>query len=191
VASLPQASPTDVAVLLRRLRSGDRTSLDDLFAILYPELRKLAGGCFRQEGSGHVLQPTALVNEAYVRLIGQRQLEWQNRAHFLGAVAQVMRRILVDHARANQAGKRGGGRVAVALHEADVIAEPPRVELLALDEALRELEGVSSRQARIVELRYFGGLSVPETAEALGMNPRTVDRDWAAARVWLRRKLQL
>jgi RNA polymerase sigma factor (TIGR02999 family) len=161
-----------------------------LFEVVYPELRKLARACFRQEGAGHVLQPTELVNEAYVRLIGHRQHEWENRAHFLGAAAQLMRRILVDHARANQASKRGSGRVTVALRETDLIAEAPRAELLALDQALRELETVSARQARIVELRYFGGLSVPETAEALGMNPRTVDRDWAAARVWLRRKLR-
>ena len=163
--------------------------LPDLMEVVYPELRRLARGLFRAERHGHLLQPTALVNEAYVRLIAHNHHNWHNRVHFFGAAAELMRRILVDHARANQARKRGGGTVTT-LEAAQLVADAPSIEILALDRALNELEQVSPRQVRIVELRYFGGLSVPETAEALGVNPRTVDRDWAAARVWLRRRLR-
>jgi RNA polymerase sigma factor (TIGR02999 family) len=184
----PQPEPGAVTVLLGRLRRGDQASLPDLIQVVYPELRRVARGLLRREPPGHILQPTALVHETYVRLVGHEQHNWQNRAHFFGAAAQLMRRILVDHARASRARKRGGG--PGALDVIDVIAGAPSIDVLALDRALEQLERVSPRQARIVELRYFAGLSVPETAEALGMNTRTVDRDWAAARVWLRRKLE-
>jgi len=179
-----------VTVLLARLQAGDRSTLGALMEVVYPELRKLARALLRRERPGHVLQPTALVNEAYLRFVGHDHHSWQNRVHFFGAAAQVMRRILVDHARANLARKRGGGASRTELDAAPLIAEMPSIEMLALDRALGELEQVSPRQARIVELRCFSGLSVPETAEALSINPRTVDRDWAAARVWLRRRLR-
>jgi len=185
----PQSEPGAVTVLLGRLRRGDRASLPDLIQVVYPELRRVARGLLRHEPPGHILQPTALVHETYVRLVADDQHNWQNRAHFFGAAAHVMRRILVDHARASRARKRGGHGPG-ALDTTDLIAGAPSIDVLALDRALEQLEHVSPRQARIVELRYFAGLSVPETAEALGMNARTIDRDWAAARVWLRRKLQ-
>jgi len=184
------ASPGAVTVLLGRLQRGDRDSLTDLMEVVYPELRKLARSLLRHERSDHILQPTALVNEAYVRLVGHKQHNWQNRAHFFGAAAQLMRRVLIDHARAMEAKKRRSDGTVVTLDSARLVVDAPSIDLIALDRALGELEKVSIRQARIVELRYFGGLNVPETAEALGVNPRTVDRDWAAARVWLRRRLE-
>jgi RNA polymerase sigma factor (TIGR02999 family) len=185
----PKRQPGAVTVLLGRLQSGDRAGLPELIQVVYPELRRVAGGLLRRERPGHILQPTALVHETYVRLVDHDQHNWQNRSHFFGAAAQLMRRILVDHARASQAQKRGGNGVR-AVRVPDVIASEPSVNVLALDRALDRLEQVSPRQVRIVELRYFAGLSVSETAEALGMTTRTVDRDWAAARVWLRRQLQ-
>lgn len=183
-------TPTDeITVLLRRARSGDESTLKALVELVYPELRALARAYFRRERPGHVLQTTALVNEAYLRLVSHEHHDWRNRAHFFGAAAQIMRRILVDYARAGRAQKRGGDHVALS-DIADPVADGRSVELLALDEALSELEKLSARQARIVELRYFAGLSVSETAEALGVNARTVDRDWAAARAWLRRRMR-
>jgi RNA polymerase sigma factor (TIGR02999 family) len=176
--------------LLRRLQGGDRTAFPALVELVYPDLRKLARGLLRSERPGHVLQPTALVNEAYVRFVAHEHHNWQNRSHFFGVVAQLMRRILVDHARASLARKRGGDRAAVPLETGGLVAETPSVDLIALNQALDELEQLAPRQVRIVELRYFAGLSVPEAAEALSLNPRTVDRDWAAARTWLRRRLR-
>jgi RNA polymerase sigma-70 factor (ECF subfamily) len=158
--------------------------------LVYLELRRIATRQFRRERTSHILQPTALVNEAYLRLAGSDGQTWDNRAHFFAAAAETMRRVLVDHARGNRAQKRGAGRTAVTLDEASLSVNGPSINLLALDEALTELARLSPRQARLVELRYFGGLSVPETAHVLGINPRTVDRDWAAARAWLRRRLQ-
>jgi len=181
--------PGAVTLLLGRLRRGDRRALSELMDAVYPDLRDVAQALFRQERRGHLLQPTALVNEAYVRLVGHEQ-GWMNRPHFFGAAARVMRRILVDHARARDAHKRRGDPTLVAVDGADPVVNAPSLDVLALNRALDELEQVSMRQARIVELRYFGGLSVSETAEALAMNARTVDRDWAAARVWLRRRLK-
>ncbi len=192
-AAMPNPSPTldpgAVTVLLDRIRRGDRATLTALMDVVYPELRKLARGLLRRERPGHVLQPTALVNEAYIRLVGDERHNWQNRAHFFAAAAQVMRRVLVDYARATQAKKRSRDGAHIVLDAVDVLSEHT-TEIIELDQALQELEQVSSRQAKIVELRYFGGLTVSETAEALRMNPRTVDRDWAAARVWLRRRLK-
>jgi RNA polymerase sigma factor (TIGR02999 family) len=178
-----------VTLLLRQIRSIDSSSLERLVELIYPELRRLARGQLRRERPGHVLQPTALVNEAYLRLVAHDEQNWENRAHFFGAAAQAMRRILVDYARGQNARKRDAAWLppaeAVAAHLGDVAA----VDLLALDQALTELEKRSTRQARVVQLRYFGGLSVPETAEALGVTQRTVDRDWATARAWLRLRL--
>lgn len=186
--SHPRPGPGDVTLLLGQLQRGDRATLEPLMDLVYSELRKLARGLLRQERPGHVLQPTALVNEAYVRLVAHEHHNWQNRAHFFGAAAQVMRRVLVDHARASRARKRRD--TGVDIGAAPLAVETQSIEIITLDHALSDLERVSPRQARIVELRYFAGMSVPETAEALGMNPRTVDRDWAAARVWLRRRLR-
>jgi RNA polymerase sigma-70 factor (ECF subfamily) len=184
------AEPGAVTVLLARLQAGDRTTLPALIEVVYPDLRKLARAQLRGERLGHLLQPTALVNEAYVRFVAHEHHTWENRFHFFGAIAQLMRRILVDHARASLARKRGGRGDAVKLEASQLVVDQPSIDVLALDRALGELEQASPRQARIVDLRYFGGLSVPETAAVLGMNARTVDRDWAAARAWLRRKLR-
>src|SRR5262245_3476008 len=182
--------PGEVTVLLRQLGAGDRSALDRLVELIYPELRRLARRHLRDERAGHVLQPTALVNEVYVRLVGHEQHCWANRSHFFGAAARLMRRILVDYARAERAQKRGGGHVLVPLDVAAPVLDGSPVDFVSLDEALDALARVSSRQAQIVELRYFGGLTVAEVAEALQMNARTVDRDWAIARAWLRRRLQ-
>lgn len=155
---------------------------------LYQELRRLAAGCLRKERPNHTLQPTALVNEAYLRLAGQAQPEWKDRARFLGAAARVMREVLIDYARTRNRAKRGSGHPVVRLEDA---GEPAGggVDLLALDDALRGLERVDPQQHRIVELRYFGGLSIEETAEVLGISPATVKRDWRIARAWLHREL--
>jgi len=177
-----------VTVLLAQLRSGDERTLARLIELIYPELRRLARKHFRLERPGHLLQPTALVSEAYLRLVTHRRHEWQNRAHFFAAASHLMRRILVDHARAQVAQKRTQ-RTAVALPPESSSGESDVIDLIAIDSALDALEQHSVRQARIVELRYFGGLSVPEVAEALGVTPRTVDRDWSAARAWLRPRL--
>lgn len=179
----------DVTVLLDGLRGGDEGTLGRLIELIYPELRKLAGRHFRNERPGHLLQPTALVSEAYLRLVGHRQHRWQNRSHFFAAASHVMRRILVDHARARTAQKRTAP-LSMPEDRLQAAIEGDVDELIALDAALDELERLSSRQARIVQLRYFGGLSVLEAAEVLGVTPRTVDRDWAAARAWLRLRLQ-
>jgi RNA polymerase sigma factor (TIGR02999 family) len=157
--------------------------------VVYEELRRLAGHYLRLERPGHTLQPTALLHEAFLRLVGQREVVWQNRAHFFGIAAQMMRRILVDHARRKMAAKRDASayRVELALPEGE--AEDREPELLALDEALTQLEELDPRQARIVELRFFGGLTVEETAEVTGVSTRTVKREWRTARAWLRSEL--
>jgi RNA polymerase sigma-70 factor, ECF subfamily len=163
---------------------------NQLVELIYPALRRMAVRQFRAERPGHALQATALVHEAYLRLVAHEEQTWEGRSHFFGAAAEIMRRILIDHARAGLADKRGGGQATVPLHETIAAAEGPSIDLLELDLALTELAKISPRQSRIVELRYFGGLSVPEVAEALGVNARTVDRDWAAAKAWLRRRLR-
>jgi RNA polymerase sigma factor (TIGR02999 family) len=178
-----------VTLLLRQLRSGDRSKLDQLLELAYPDLRRVAHHQFRAERFGHVLQPTALVNEAYLRIVAHKDQSWDSRAHFFGAAARLMRRILIEHARKVQALKRGGRDCFISLQDIDVPGSEPSIDFLALDEALTSLEKVSARQARIVEMRYFAGMSVPEVGEALGIDPRTVDRDWATARAWLRRRL--
>jgi RNA polymerase sigma-70 factor (ECF subfamily) len=158
--------------------------------LIYPELKKLARVQLRSERRGHVLQPTALVHEAYLRLVEHQHHNWESRAHFYAAAANLMRRILIDCARARNAAKRDGERTAIALDQALALSEEQSTDLLDLDQALLELEQLSPRQARVVELRYFTGLSVPEVARALGVNPRSVDRDWATARAWLRGRLK-
>ena len=190
IAGPSRSTPGDVTLLLGRLQRRDRTTPAALMERVYPELRKLARGQLRHERPDHLLQPTALVHEAYVRLVNHRHHHWRNRAHFCGAAARLMRRILVDYARAGQALKRGGDRAQVALDGAEIATDAPSIDMLALDQALTDLERVSPRQARVVKRRYFGGLTVAEAAEALGTHPRMVDRDWSAARVWLRRRLR-
>jgi RNA polymerase sigma factor (TIGR02999 family) len=157
--------------------------------LVYAELRRLAAVYLQRERAGHTLQPTALVHEAYMRLIDQSRIPWQNRAHFVGVAAQMLRRVLVDHARARQTVKRGAGGIALSLKE-ELAAGPERdLDLVALDEALGELERIDQQQSRIVELRFFAGVSIEETAESLGISPATVKRDWAVARAWLFRRL--
>jgi RNA polymerase sigma factor (TIGR02999 family) len=179
--------PKGVTQLLEKWSNGDQSALDELMALLYDELRRLASAYLRRERPDHTLQPTALVNEAYMRLVDQRHTRWQNRAQFFGIAAQLMRRILVDHARAHNAAKRGGPQYAVSLSQADRFAKQPDVELLALHDALNELATIDPQQGRIVEQRFFGGLSIEETAEVLGVSHATVERDWKMARAWLRK----
>ena len=178
-----------VTVLLERWGGGDEGALDELMPLVYAELRRLASSYLRREREGHTLQPTALVNEAYLKLVDQRQARFSSRAHFFGVAAQLMRRILVDHARAHRAGKRGGSKFAVTLGHADEIASAPDTDILAVHDALERLAALDAQQARIVELRFFGGLSIEETAEVLGVGHATVERDWKMARAWLRREL--
>ncbi len=170
---------------------GDQAALEKLMPLVYSELRRLATAYLRRERAGHTLQPTALVNEAYLKLVDQRNAKWQNRVHFFGIAAQLMRRILVDHVRQHQAVKRGGsGQQRVSITSAETIVKQPEVDLLALNEALDELGKMDAQQGRIVELKFFGGLSIDEIAEVLGIGHATVERDWKMARAWLRRQLE-
>lgn len=157
--------------------------------LVYGELRRLAKAYLRRERSDHTLQSTALVNEAFLRLVNQRNVQWKNRAHFFGIAAQLIRRILVDHARAHQAGKRGAGAFKLSLDEAIGVAEKQDLDLVALDDALQRLCEFDPQQSRIVELRFFAGLSIEETSEVLGISPATVKREWSTARAWLYRDL--
>jgi RNA polymerase sigma factor (TIGR02999 family) len=188
--------PESVTRLLVRWGDGDQTALTSLMPIVYRELHRLASNYLRRERPGHTLQPTALVNEAYLRLINQKSTRWQNRAQFYGIAAQLMRRILVDHARQHQAGKRGGSdQERLSITSADQFGAKERpsalpLDLLELHEALKELESIDPQQGRVVELKFFGGLSIEETSEVLGVGHATVERDWKMARAWLRRKLQ-
>ncbi len=177
-----------VTRLLQAWRDGDQAAFDELIPLIYDELRRLARGYLRRERPGHTLQTSALINEAYLRLVDQ-QAVWRNRAHFYGVAAQLMRRILVDHARAQQMAKRGGERQRVTLDDVAEMPDAKATDLMALDEALIALAERDPRQGRIVELRYFGGLTIEETAEALGVSHATVEREWAMARAWLRREL--
>jgi RNA polymerase sigma factor (TIGR02999 family) len=180
----------DVTVLLQRWAEGDRDAFESLLPIVYDELRRLARIHMSREQAGHTLQPTDLVHEAYMRLSGVREMQFNNRAHFFGAAAQVMRRVLVDHARKRQAKKRGGGAERVSDFP-DQIAGPidTHLDLEALDEALNALERIAPEKAKVVELRYFGGLSVEETGEFLDLSPATVKRYWSFARAWLHQRL--
>lgn len=179
----------DVTQILKRASDGDDSAVNRLMPLVYDELRALAESYLQTERPDHTLQATALVHEAYVRLIKQEDVEWQNRAHFFAVAAQAIRRILVDHARGHQRAKRGGDRQRVCLDEDEVITEERGLDLLALDEAMEKLAGLNERQSRIVELRFFGGLTAKEVAEVLGVSSRTVDGDWGMARAWLRREL--
>jgi RNA polymerase sigma factor (TIGR02999 family) len=176
-----------VTALLKEWSGGDSNALERLMPVVYGELRKLAASYLRQERPDHTLQPTALVHEAYIRLTGQRDVAWQNRAHFFGIAARMMRRILVDHARKRQAAKRDAAAWRVITDIPDAPDHAP--ELLALDRALGHLEKLDPQQARVVELRFFAGLTVEETAEATGISPATVKRDWRTAKAWLRREI--
>lgn len=180
----------EITMLLGALRNGDDNARDKLVPLLYPELRRLAAYYMRREQPGHTLQATALVHEAYIKLVGQPSDSWQNRAHFFATAAQVMRRILVDQARARKAEKRGGEMPALALDEALATAGEKEPDLEALDDALTTLAKTNPRQSRVVELRFFAGLSVEEIAEVLGVSEVTVKRDWSVARAWLHREIR-
>ena len=182
--------PGDVTRLLLAWSNGDRDALEDLIPVVYWELRRIAARYFRHERSGHTLQPTALVHEAYFKLIDQDHAHWQNRAQFFGVAAQLMRRILVDHARTHAAAKRGGGMPPVTLLDAAGASPPRGVDVIALDEALTRLTNLYPEQGRLVELRYFGGLTNEETGETMGTSPATVKRQWTVARAWLLRDLK-
>ena len=182
-------SEADVTQLLQRVSSGGAEALDELIQVVHGELRRQAARYLRRERQNHTLQPTALVNEAFMKLVDQRKVRWQNRAHFFGVAAQAMRRIVIDHARARQRIKRGGVQHAVTLDEAMIAEESRSIDVLALDQALTRLAQLDERQARIVELRYFAGLSVEETAEVTGLSPATIKREWAMARAWLHAEL--
>ena len=181
--------PSDITRLLVAWSDGDQSALERLLPLIEKELHRIARNYMRRENPGHTLQTTALVNEAYFRLIDQKSVRWQNRAHFFGIAAQIMRRILLNYARDRHRLKRGGDAVQVSLSEVAVITAEKSAELIALDEALTKLAGDYPRQARVVELRYFGGLSVEETAEALGVSVITVERDWKMAKALLAREL--
>lgn len=183
------SAPANVTQLLVAWRHGDRAALDRLVPLVNDELRRVARYYMRGERINHTLQTTALVNEAYLRLVDYQHVEWQNRAHFLAIAAQAMRHLLVDHARAKRRDKRGGGEIFVSLDEAATQAAGRSAEVLALDEALTRLSVVDERKSRVVELRYFGGLSNEEIAEALDISINTVTRDWNMARAWLRREI--
>jgi RNA polymerase sigma factor (TIGR02999 family) len=184
------ASQGGVTKLLRAWSDGDDSALERLMPIVEAELRRLARGYMRRERRDHTLQVTALVNEAFLRLTGARQLRWQDRAHFLGISARLMRQVLVDHARARGYQKRGGDARRVALDETVLVSPGPAVALLALDRALDVLTAADPRKGRVIELRYFGGLSVEETAEVLHVSSDTVKRDWRLAKLWLLRELE-
>jgi RNA polymerase sigma-70 factor (ECF subfamily) len=180
----------DVTQLLKAMKTGDPSAAERLLPLVYAELHRLASSYMRRERQEHTLQATALINEAYLRL-AREDVDWQNREHFIGVAAHVMRRVLVDHARAHKAEMRGGGLKRVELEEGLAISEERSEEVLALDEALNRLTELNPRQARVVELRYFGGLSVEQIASVLSIAPRSVKRDWALARIWLFKELRV
>jgi RNA polymerase sigma factor (TIGR02999 family) len=181
-------APSDVSRLLIDWGNGDQAALDELIPLVYAELRRLAGRYMRRESEGHTLQTSALINEAYLRLVDQKNVRWQNRAHFFGVAAQVMRRILVDHARSRSRAKRGGGMERVSLVE-HVAASNQLEEVIALDVALTKLAEMDPRKSQIVEMKSFGGLTTEEVAEVLRVTSRTVDREWRKAKAWLNRAI--
>ena len=182
-------TPATITQLLIRWRSGDQAALHELLPQVYDELRRLADYYLHQERPEHTLQPSDLVHETYLRLVNEQAIDWQDRAHFFGIAAVRMRHILVEHARSRQAAKRGGGEYRLSLSKANQLAEKRDVNLLALDDALQRLEAMDQQKSRIVELRYFGGLTIEETAEALRVSPATIKRDWSMARAWLRSEI--
>jgi RNA polymerase sigma factor (TIGR02999 family) len=183
------AFPKEITQLLLSWSKGDEAALDQLIPLVYPELRKLARRYMRRESPEHTLQTSALINEAYLRLVDQQAVEWQDRAHFFAVAAQVMRHILIDHARSHLYGKRGAGAQHVPLDQVAVVSQERATELVALDDALTILAKIDERKAKIVELRFFGGLSVGETAEAMKLSPATVMREWRTAKAWLHREI--
>lgn len=183
-------SQNQVTQLLLDWGNGDKAALDKLVPVVYQELRRLAAYYMRRERPGHTLQTSALVNEAYMRLVDYSQMRWQSRAHFFAVAAQAMRRILVEHARKRHFAKRGGGAVKVSFDEAAIVSQEQDADLVALDDALTSLEAMDERKARIVELRYIGGLNIEETAEVLAISPATVQREWRAAKAWLYREIK-
>ena len=180
----------EITRLLADWSKGDRQALEKLTPLVYDELRRLAGRYLRQERHGHTLQSTALVHEAYLKLVGQNNVRWQNRAHFFGIAAQMIRRILVDYARARGADKRGSGAEKLSLDEAIALPGGPDLDLVALDDALEGLASIDPRQSRLVELRFFAGLTLEETAEVLQMSLATAKRDWVSAKAWLSREIR-
>jgi len=183
---LPQHQVTQ---LLQKWNEGDENALAELVPLVHDELHRLAHQHMRRERAGHVLQTSALINEAYLRLVDQPQINWQSRAHFFGIAARLMRRILVDDARKRNASKRGGSFIQVPLENAENLAQEQAANVAALDDALQRLEKLDERQGKIVELRFFGGLSIEETAEVLAVSQRTIIRDWSFARAWLRNEM--
>jgi len=179
------SSSAEITVLLKKVAEGDRDAAGQLVPLVYDELRRLAARCLRRERPDHTLQATALVHEAYVKLMGQRDVRWQNRAQFFALASQLMRRILVDYARARRRAKRGGGQEKVSLDEVLLVSPDRTDELLAVNESLSRLEKFDPRQARIVELRYFSGLTAEEAGEVLGVSAKTVKREWNMAKAWL------
>lgn len=190
MADAPAESVTE---LLLAWRGGDENARDALLPLVYQELRKLAGRRLGRERSDHTLQPTALVNEAYLRLVDQSRVQWRNRSHFFAIAAEMMRRVLVDYARKRNSGKRGGHAIQVSLDDQPVDVPSPAdqraADVIALDDALQALAKVDARKSRLVELRFFGGLSIEEAAEALGVSPGTAMRDWTLAKAWLQREM--
>ena len=183
-------TPPDISRLLREWSDGDRAALEELLPLVYDELHRQAARYLRRERVGHTLQTTALIHEAYLRLIDQRDVHWQSRTHFFAIAAQMMRRVLIDYARAKHREKRGGDDVRLSLDAAHLVAtDEDSVDLIALDQALNRLAEMDEQQARVVELRYFGGLSLEETAEVLHISRATTARDWEVAKAWLRREL--
>ncbi len=183
------AKSEEITELLLAWNRGDDRARDELMPLIYDELRRVARNLLRRERPGHTLQPTALVNEAFLRMVDQSRVNWQNRAHFFGAAARLMRQVLVNHAEARQAAKRGGQAERVSINEIDLTAVEHEVDLVALDETLKRLEQIDPPQSRIVELRYFSGLTIEEIAEVMNISPATVKREWSTARAWLRREL--
>lgn len=179
------SSPKEVTQLLVNWGKGDKQALDQLMPLVYDELHRIASRYLRRERQGHTLQTTALINEAYMRIVDQKSVNWHNRAHFFGVAAQMMRRILVDHARSHLYAKRGGGAQMLTLDEAIATPRERDFELVALDDALTALSAIDPQQGRIIELRFFGGLTIEETAEVMGISPATVKRDWNMAKAWL------
>jgi len=186
---LKTTAPHQVTMLLQEWSEGDETALAKLMPLVHDELHQLAHQHMKRENAGHILQTSALINEAYLRLVDQPQIRWQSRAHFFGIDARLMRHILVDDARKRNAAKRGGSLIQVPLDEASTLIQEQAANIAALDDALQRLEAVDSRQGKIVELRFFGGLSIEETAEVLKVSPGTVMRDWTFARAWLRNEM--
>ena len=187
---LNERPPHEITKLLKDWSRGDSTALDRLIPLVYEELHQLAHQYMRHERAGHLLQTSALINEAYLRLVNQPDLTIENRTHFFGVAARLMRQILVDEARKRNSAKRGGGSIQISLTDATTVAQEQAANVVALDDALKLLEGIDNRQSQIVELRFFGGLSIEETAEVLKVSQGTVMRDWTFARAWLRNEMK-